>query len=182
MLVSYSGSGLYEQAFSEGVVDDMDFDYFSSYINKDAKVEWFCIDGGTQLVPEAMNSVLKKPLTDKDLGKRVTKVAINRPESGHGEASMKVKVSGETESRDYMTVFATPTLACMQRIDLTDLELLYEQKDAIRSLHYDTATKVGMKFTHPWVSNFHRFSLTFQVFMNLAPCFGGGCSMTTRGL
>ena len=128
----------------------MDFDYYSSYINKDAVVDWFCIDGGTQRVPEAMNAALKKPLTEKDLQKRVTKIAIDRPKTG--EPSMKVKVSGEAEPREYMTVFATPTLACMQRMDLTGLELLYEQKDAIRSLHYDTATKVGMKFTHPWVS------------------------------
>ena len=127
----------------------MDFDYYSSYVNKDAKVKWYCVDGGTQLVPEAMNASLKKPLRKEDLGKRVTKIAIERQLGG--EASMKVKVSGETEPRDYMTVFATPTLACMQRIDLTGLELLYEQKDAIRSLHYDTATKVGMQFKTPWV-------------------------------
>ena len=134
----------------------MDFDYYSSYINKDAVVDWFCIDGGTQRVPEAMNAALNKPLAKEDLQKRVTKIAIDRPTAG--EPSMKVKVSGEAQSRDYMTVFATPTLACMQRIDLTGLELLYEQKDALRSLHYDTATKVGMRFTHPWVSALLHYS------------------------
>ena len=92
-----------------------------------------------------MNARLEKPLTKDDLGKRVTKIKHNK-----SEKNMEVKVFGEEASRKYMTVFATPTLACLQRIDLTELELLYEQKDAIRSLHYDTASKVGMKFKEPW--------------------------------
>ena len=147
---------MYDQAFSEGVLDSMDFDYHSSYIHKDKKVDWFCVDGGTQRVPDAMNASLKKPLTQRDLGKRVTKIAVEPPMTSYGEASIKLQVSGEEEPRNYMTVFVTPTLACLQRIDLTGLELLYEQKDAIRALHYDTATKVGVKFKHAWVSLFTR--------------------------
>ena len=148
MQASHSGSGLYDQSFSEGVIDSMDFDYYSSYIDKEAKVEWWCIDGGTQLVPEAMNASLKTPLVKDGLGKRVSKIAYDRNDPG--PAPMRVKVNGEVEIRSYMTVFATPTLACLQRMDLTELELLYEQKDALRSLHYDTASKVGMKFDHAW--------------------------------
>lgn len=30
------------------------------------------------------------------------------------------------------------------------LELLYEHKHALRSLHYDTASKVGMQFKYAW--------------------------------
>ena len=63
---------------------------------------------------------------------------------------MDVTVRGEVKARKYAAVFNTTTLACLQRMDLTGLELLYEQKDAIRSLHYDTASKVGMKFKYPW--------------------------------
>ena len=143
-----SGSGLYDQSFSEGVIDSMDFDYYSEYINKEKRVDWWCIDGGTQLVPEAMNAKLKKPLRKEELCKRVTKIAFDRKDMGH--SPMRVKVNGEAEERSYMTVFATPTLACLQRMDLTGLELLYEQKDALRSLHYDTASKVAMKFKRPW--------------------------------
>ncbi|KAK4692741.1 hypothetical protein P7C71_g4523, partial [Lecanoromycetidae sp. Uapishka_2] len=142
------GSGLYDQSFSEGVIDSMDFDYYSNYIHKEEVVKWFCINGGTQRVPEAMNASIKKPLKEEDLQKRVTKIAIDRTDKS--ELPMRVKVEGEQETRKYTTVFATPTLACLQRIDLTELELLYEQKDALRSLHYDTASKVGMKFDHPW--------------------------------
>ncbi|KAL9102090.1 MAG: hypothetical protein Q9163_002713 [Psora crenata] len=142
------GSGLYDQAFSEAIFDSLDFDYYSEYIyNK--KVDWKCVEGGAQKLPEAMNAQLKRPLAAEDLEKKVTKIALNRPK-GAGDCCMKVKVDGEEKPRTYMTVFATPTLACIQRMDLSELELLYEQKDAIRSLHYDTASKVGMKFREPW--------------------------------
>lgn len=123
----------------------MDFDYYSEYVDKSKHVDWFCIDGGTQVVPDRMNGKLK---TKPDLGKRVTKIGYNR--GYEGLSPMTVKVEGETATREYITVFATPTLACLQRIDLTELELLYEQKDAIRSLHYDTASKVGMQFDYAW--------------------------------
>ena len=147
MQVPHSGSGLYDQSFSEGVIDSMDFDYYTNYIDKKNNVKWWCVDGGAQLVPEAMNRSLTKSLKKEDLGKRVTKIEFDREVK---DSPMRVKVSGEAEARKYMTVFATPTLACLQRMDLTGLELLYEQKDALRSLHYDSASKVAMKFSEPW--------------------------------
>ena len=122
----------------------MDFDYYSNYINKEADVKWWCIDSGTQLVPEAMNASLKTPLPKENFGKRVTKIVFNR--NDHGPAPMRVKVNRQAETRSYTTVSATPTLACLQRMGLTELELLYEVKDALRSLHYDAASKVGMRF------------------------------------
>lgn len=139
---------MYDQAFSEGVIDSLDFDYYTEYLNKDNEVKWYCINGGTELLPTAMNAKLKTPLKPKDLGKRVTKISYDREDKSG--SPMLVNVNGETDARKYMTVFATPSLACLQRVDLTGLELLYEQKDAIRSLHYDTASKVGMKFKYPW--------------------------------
>ena len=158
---------MYDQAFAEGVIDDLDFDYYSEFVNPSKKVKWRCVDGGTQLVPDKMNSMLKKPLTKDDLKKRVTKIAFHRKDDEHpedGDTHLSVKVDGEEGMRRYMTVFATPTLACLQRIDLTELELLYEQKDAIRSLHYDTASKVGMQFRYAWVSGF-KF-LIVRTFLN----------------
>ena len=140
---------MYDQAFAEGVIDDLDFDYYTGA----EKVKWYCMDGGTELLPLAMNEKLKKPLkAPEDLKKRVTKISLVRddPATPKDDAYMTVKVDDEKEERKYMTVFATPTLACLQRMDLTGLELLYEQKDALRSLHYDTATKVGMQFKYAW--------------------------------
>lgn len=166
LLTANSGSGLYDQAFSESVLDEMDFNYYGQYVSNvqppagqthgAENAKWYCVDGGTSRVPRAMNQMLNKPLVegaDGNLNKRVTKIAFER-KADKEESAMKVRFleGGQAVERDYMAVFATPTLACLQRIDLTELELLYEQKDAIRSLHYDTATKVGMRFKDAWVS------------------------------
>ena len=128
----------------------MDFDYYTEYLKPEKEVSWYCIDGGTSLLPEAMREKLH---TKPNLGQRVKAMALERPEGTPGQVkgidgstAMKVKVNNEKDTRRYAAVFNTTTLACLQRIDLTGLELLYEQKDAIRSLHYDTASKVGMKF------------------------------------
>ena len=101
--------------------------------------------------------MLKKPLREINLNELATKIAFRRKDDKHpedGDTHLSLKVDGEEGMRRYMTVFATPTLACFQTIDLTELELLHEQKDAIRSLHYDTASKVGMQFRYAWVSGF----------------------------
>ena len=145
---------MYDQGFTEGVIDSLDFDYFTEYLRPDKKVEWKCIDGGTSLVTDAMRAALRTSQTDEQmLGKQVTSIALRRVEatdSVPASSIMDVKVRGEAKARTYAAVFNTTTLACLQRMDLTGLELLYEQKDAIRSLHYDTASKVGMKFKKPW--------------------------------
>lgn len=35
-------------------------------------------------------------------------------------------------------------------MDLMGLDFFYEQKDALRSLHYDTASRFGMQFKYAW--------------------------------
>lgn len=63
---------------------------------------------------------------------------------------MVVKVNSEELPRRYATVFNTTSLACMERMDLGKAELHPAQKDAIRTLHYDTSAKVAIKFRYPW--------------------------------
>ena len=175
----------------------MDFDYYSETVKPDTqKAKWWCIEQGTQKVPDAMRKALKQPLKDDDLRKRVTKIWLNKGTDGK-ESSIKVSylkpgvhtegsnepVKPITTTADYVTVFATPSLACMQRIDLIGLDLLYEQKDAMRSLHYDTATKVGMRFTEPWVSqwNFLLQMLDFQVLTAVLTSFNQWIKLGIRG-
>ena len=149
---------MYDQGLSEGVIDSLDFDYFTEYLRPDKQVEWKCIDGGTSLLTDAMRATLRTPQGDEQmLGKQVTSIALRRVEATVDvptSSVIDVTVRGEAEARNYAAVFNTTTLACLQRMDLTGLELLYEQKDAIRSLHYDTASKVGMKFKKPWWINY----------------------------
>jgi len=144
-----TSTNLFDQAFSESVMDSFDFD------NPQGDVKWSCIEGGTSLLTEAMHGRLSTRVTT---GKRVEAISIQRnsiQETGgtlvedHG--NMSVKCAGEDEPRTgYSTVFNTTSLGCLGRMDLRSLELHPSQKDAIRSLHYDHSVKVALKFTYPW--------------------------------
>jgi monoamine oxidase len=143
-----TSSGLFDQDFSESVIDSFDFD------NPDPSghVSWFCIDGGTSLVAQRMSQKIKGMITTN---KRVVSISIDRTlssdKAGDNTPNMIVKVAGETIPRKpYATVFNTTSLSCLQRIDVTDLELMPSQKDAIRCLHYDDSAKVAIRFKRPW--------------------------------
>ena len=117
-------------------------------------------------MPRAMYKKIveaKTPKSKVEFKNRVTSIALVRDED-HSSTGVNVKAkqtyfkgdqkkmndNANEEPQQYAAVFNTTTLACLQRMDLTELELLYEQKDAIRALHYDTASKVGVKFKKPW--------------------------------
>lgn len=118
-------------------------------------IKWWCINGGTQKLVKGMKenklSKNEEPLGDKILlGKEVTAIAYDENEKT--ELKMKVWVRGENEAqpRKYATVFNTTTMAALQQMDLTGLSLPYASKTAIRTLHYDTSTKVGIRFKTKW--------------------------------
>jgi hypothetical protein len=82
-------------------------------------VEWYCIEGGTSRVTEAMQENIK---TKPETKKRVQKIAINR--SSKSDGNMEVQVAGESEPRaGHCTVFNTTTLGCLSRIDTSGLDL-----------------------------------------------------------
>jgi monoamine oxidase len=139
-----TSSGLFDQAFTESVIDSFDFD------NPKGSVQWSCIEGGTSLVAESMAKIIKGTV---ETGKRVSSIAINRLSdiAGENTPNMIVKCADEATPRNpYATVFNTTSLACLQRIDITQLELMPSQKDAIRALHYDDSAKVAIRFKRPW--------------------------------
>ena len=88
-------------------------------------------------------NVWRKLRTKPQTGKRVTRMVKDT-------VSMLVSVEGESEDRQYDTVFCTPTLGCMQKMDLTGAQLNWGQKTAIRGLSYGPSTKVAIKFSRPW--------------------------------
>ncbi|KAL6169288.1 hypothetical protein ACJQWK_04323 [Exserohilum turcicum] len=134
-----TGSGLFDRAFVESVMDSFDFAGYGKQA-----IKWYCIDGGSSLLTQTMEKTIKQPVQH---GKRVR---------GYSQSSktkeITVSVAGEPEGSrlPYTSVFNTTSLPCLQRMDLTDLNLHPSQKDAIRSLRYDDSTKVAMKFSYPW--------------------------------
>ncbi|MCJ1393282.1 hypothetical protein MMC18_006154 [Xylographa bjoerkii] len=153
-----TSTGLYDQAFTESVIDSFDFDYptknapakvrdvvTDSGKKPDKTVDWYCIDGGTSILANKMYDSVQGFI---ETGKRVTKIGLNRKEESI--SNMYVEIAGEAQRRSYATVFNTTTLACLQRMDLRELELHPSQKDAIRCLNYDHSCKVAIKFKYPW--------------------------------
>ena len=108
-------------------------------------VSWKRVQGGTFEVIKKMLAAIKvKP----QRAKRVTRIRKDSGNlSGHG---IKVQVSGEEAPRTYSKVFCTASLPCMQRMDLRGLNLHPSLKDGLRSLRYDAACKVGIRFKTPW--------------------------------
>lgn len=138
-----TSTNLFDQAFSESVMDSFDFDYPTS---PEEPVEWFCIEGGTSVLSESMQKDLQH---QPQVNKRVEAISIDWESQEDG--NMSVKCADEAKPRTgYDTVFNTTTLGCLGRMDLRGLELHPSQKDAIRSLHYDESAKVALKFKYPW--------------------------------
>lgn len=63
--------------------------------------------------------------------------------------AITVKIAGG-EEKTYSQVICTTPLGCLAAIDTDGLDLLYNQKLAIRALQYDASTKVGIKFQKRW--------------------------------
>lgn len=139
-----TGTGTFDQAFSESVMDSFDLDQSMTGSEDSGAVKWYSVDGGSSVVIERMCHQINKSSTI-ELGKQVRRIAINR------SANLSVSCAGEKDDRDgYAAVFSTTPLACLQRIDTSSLHLDPIQEEAIRCLRYEDSTKVGIKFAYPW--------------------------------
>lgn len=164
LLTIRSATGWFGQAFTENVMESLAFDF-------DESTKWWCIDGGTSKLVEAMREKLGIKV---ELGKEVTKIAYKPNEPGNLKMEVDVQdyeTRGDkdrpTKKRHYATVInskyhdslvsgvvanakSATTMAALQRMDIRGLYLPYASKTAIRSLHYDTSTKVGIRFKDMW--------------------------------
>ncbi|KZV82601.1 hypothetical protein EXIGLDRAFT_339296 [Exidia glandulosa HHB12029] len=136
-----TASNLYDQAVTESVMDSLDFDYGPD-------VDWFCIQGGAQQVAERMAEGLKGSLL---LGKRVKAIAFDKPSvPGTLPNTMSVTVANEEQPRTYDHVITTVPFGCLRMIDTTGCYLPWNLQTAMRTLHYDCATKVAIQFSRRW--------------------------------
>jgi hypothetical protein len=135
-----SGTGWYDQALSESVLESLDFEY------NDPPVEntWRCILGGAQQLALNMGGYLKGK--QPTMNSRVT--AIRAPDPLH----MQIDVNGALVGTSYNAVFNSTTLGCFGRIDTTDtnLKLNYSLREATRTLAYGPSAKVGILFKKAW--------------------------------
>ncbi|EGC33823.1 hypothetical protein DICPUDRAFT_56257 [Dictyostelium purpureum] len=148
-----TGSGLYDMAFSETIMDYFDF----------SGSEWLAIEGGSDVMVNSMIKTLKSANIEK--GKFVTKV------TKHGDGvttGLDVYVKGETKPRTYGHVISTGTLASLRKMDLDDLNLSHNKRLAIRTLHHDHSVKITLAFNKRWWED--------STFMKGKPIFGGTTS------
>lgn len=105
---------------------------------------WYCIDGGTDhLTREMANKLSTKPVLNQ------TVVKIERVCGEHMRVTFHDN-NGDVHTRDYPQVISTVTLGGLQTIDTNEAGLLYTQREAIRALRYEAATKIGIKFQKRW--------------------------------
>ncbi|KAH9927100.1 uncharacterized protein BXZ73DRAFT_48983 [Epithele typhae] len=140
-----TATGLYNNAFVESAMDSMDFGSSSASQNgrprgEQLSYEWYCIDGGSdRFIDRMVERIKSKP----QAGRRVTKIA--RTESGEMDVTC-----GAFAPTTYSQVICTIPLGCLDAIDIPRDDLSYMQRMAIRSLNYDTSTKVALKFATRW--------------------------------
>jgi hypothetical protein len=137
MLTMHRGTNWYDQAFSESVLESLDFQYLPN-------TDWRCILGGTGELANRM----KGSLCDQSslhLNSRVTKIEAVAP------TGMKVSVNNDDEnSLEYDAVFSTVPFGCLRQIDTRGANLKYPVKQAMRTLSYGPTAKVGIKFSRAW--------------------------------
>ncbi|KIY73413.1 hypothetical protein CYLTODRAFT_428506 [Cylindrobasidium torrendii FP15055 ss-10] len=134
-----SATGLYNHSFVEATMDAMDFGSSSAAQNgpTEAVFDWYCIDGGSDHFTSRMARLLKP---EPVLGARVTKM-----ESVGNEMEVTFVHGDEVKIKVYSQVISTVPLGCLAAIDIPKHSnrdpLSYMQRQAIRSLNYDTSTK-----------------------------------------
>lgn len=141
----FRSTGLFDQSFTDIVIDYADFQGAS-------QDDWYRVEGGGQRISDAMVGKLlatdwpeaSSPAIAVRTEAKVTALAHNTP-------TRKMYVTVEDEApAEYDMVFSTTAMAPLQQMDLEGLNLADDILTGIRSLSYDRATKVAIKFIRPW--------------------------------
>ncbi|KAJ3536054.1 hypothetical protein NM208_g6884 [Fusarium decemcellulare] len=155
------GTGWYDQALTECVLEELDFQTDDSEPGNEDTQYWWCVDGGAQEVAKKMAKMAKQPVQYHTRAEAIKANMLKRkdPKTDPNAympitlrtATTDPKTNKTTEkNREYFAIFNSTTLASLQRMDLQDAGLLWGTKQAIRALGYGASAKVGMKFKTAW--------------------------------
>jgi monoamine oxidase len=151
-----TGTGTFDMAFSEMVLDDLQFDYPTAAAVKagatppEGTGDWFCIAGGSEVLVENMLKKLKPNRVHYN--KMVTAIA---PTDDNTQPISVTYSSGRTDQgvksmSTYDYVISTIPLPVLRYVDLEKCNLTYAQKESMRSLRYNSSCKVGLKWRSRW--------------------------------
>ncbi|KAF9255691.1 hypothetical protein L218DRAFT_833617, partial [Marasmius fiardii PR-910] len=153
-----TATGLFDMAFSEMVIDDLQFDYpaggflkYGAEAPTDLGQKWYCLRGGSKVFIDKMVS---KVSTSIQYQRRVTSI-VPTPKPNEQERPLSVtyttdQVRPTKHTTSYNYVISTIRLAALRYVDLDKCNLSYAQREGMRSLRYDSSCKVGIKFTTRW--------------------------------
>ncbi|KAH6970187.1 hypothetical protein DER45DRAFT_640271 [Fusarium avenaceum] len=157
------GTGWYDQALSECVLEELDFGtppQTEAGKKSGKKIQyWWCIDGGAQRVARLMQDKIKQPV---QFNRRVEAINAHPKNPARKQPDQYVPItlsvdhvnseSNKTEKneKNYFAVFNSTTLGALQRMNLKDAGLSWGTKQAIRSLGYGASCKVAIKFKTAW--------------------------------
>jgi monoamine oxidase len=123
------------------VLESLDFDYPTK---PSEKIEWFCIEGGANILAQDME---RKIRATPRYESPVTSIKVENMKDTH---NITVGVKDALLPQKYAAVFNSTTLGAMQRMDLSEAQLNYGTKQAIRTLNYGASCKVGIWFSEAW--------------------------------
>jgi hypothetical protein len=132
-----TGTGLFDQSFTETVLDTADFP---------DSAKWWRVEGGMIKLIEAMEGQIK---TKAKLHATVRGYKMVKNGDNELVEVQWTNKAGNVHTDTYSAVFNSTTLGALGRIDLNRLGS-DDQRQAIRSLAYDSSTKVGIKFKTAW--------------------------------
>ncbi|PBK71612.1 FAD/NAD(P)-binding domain-containing protein [Armillaria solidipes] len=147
-----TGTGMFDTAFSEMVIDDLQFDWptgsamaFGGDGEEESDVSWRCLAGGSEVFIDAMVSKISVPTPKIQYNKRVTSITP----TATGTKPLSVTYGSEA-SNEYDYVISTIPLPALRFVDLDGCNLSYAQLEGLRTLRYDSSCKVGIRFSSRW--------------------------------
>jgi len=148
-----TGTGLFDMAFSEMVIDDLQFDFPTGWELKyggavpPIEWKWYCLAGGSEVF---INAMVEKIKTKPKFSKRVTRIVPTDDDRPISVTYVNNKVNSVPKTTQYDYVISTMPLPNLRFVDLDKCNLSYAQTQALRSLRYDASVKVGLKFRTRW--------------------------------
>lgn len=140
LLIPCSGTGWYDQALSETMLESLDFEYSETPNDNN----WRCILGGAQQL--AINMARSLTSNQPQFGQRVTAISA----APYDKLAMRIDVHHKPIDKIYNGVFNSTTLGCLGRIDTSGASLDYATHEAIRTVSYGPSAKVGVLFSRAW--------------------------------
>ncbi|EGC33822.1 hypothetical protein DICPUDRAFT_94960 [Dictyostelium purpureum] len=149
-----TGTGLYDMAFSETIMDYFDF----------SGSEWLAIEGGSEVMVQNILKTLKPDTIEQGtIVSKISQKVVDEKVKG-----LDVHIIGQDTPRTYDHVISTGTLASLRTMDLNGLSLSHNKRLAIRTLNYDHSVKITLAFNKRWWED--------STFMKGKPIFGGTTS------